>query len=57
MTQTTSRPGNGGVVNPRLQELLEENRLDWDDPRHRTAYLEHWVNRPIPQGKEEDANE
>ena len=39
-------------MNPRLAELLENGELDWDNPRHREAYLRHWLNRPFRQ--EED---
>ena len=53
MTQTTSRSSSGNItLNPRLAELLQAGRLDWDDPRHRAAYLEYWVSRPVPQEEE-----
>ncbi len=54
MTQTTSRAGSGNAtLNPRLAELLESGELDWDNPRHREAYLKYWLlNRPLKQ--EED---
>ena len=39
----------GTAVDPRLLELLESGGLDWDNPRHREAYLRAWVNRPIPE--------
>ena len=53
MTQTTSRAGSGSTtLNPRLAELLERGELDWDNPRHREAYLRYWLNRPL--GQEED---
>lgn len=53
MTQTASRLNSGSTsLNPRLRELLEKDALDWDDPRHREAYLKYWLNRPLPQ--EED---
>ena len=47
MTQTTSRWKSGSAfLNPRLRKLLEEGGLDWDDPRHREAYLKYWLCRP-----------
>lgn len=50
MTQTTSRSNSGStVLNPGLQEKLENDELDWDDPGHRAAFLKHWINRPILQ--------
>jgi hypothetical protein len=47
------RPGRDPAVtaNPRLLELLERDELDWDDQRHREAYLRAWVNgdlKPCP---------
>ena len=51
MTQTVSQTGSGNTapVNPRLLELLESGDLDWDNPRHREAYLKYWLSRPLPQ--------
>lgn len=40
-------------MNPRLQELLESGELNWDDPRHREAYLKYWLSRPFKQEEEE----
>lgn len=37
---------------PKLRKLLEEDELDWDDPRHREAFLKAWLNTPREQ--EED---
>jgi hypothetical protein len=31
------------AVNPRLAELLESGELDFEDPRHREAYLKAWA--------------
>lgn len=45
------------TVNPRLLDLLDRDELDWDDPRHREAYLRAWVNRDLPvkaEGREPD---
>ena len=36
------------TVNPRLLDLLERGELDWDNPRHREAYLRAWVNGDLP---------
>jgi hypothetical protein len=41
-------------LNPKLQEKLENDDLDWDDPRDRAAFLKYWINRP---SKEEPADE
>lgn len=35
-------------MNPRLAELLESGGLDWDDQRHREAYLRAWVAGAAP---------
>lgn len=54
MTQTVSQMNSARIrFNPRLQELLESDRFDWDDLRHREAYLKAWINRPIKQQEEE----
>jgi hypothetical protein len=42
-------------VNSKLRELLEKDELDWDDPRHREAYLRYWVNKPLDQEDEENS--
>jgi hypothetical protein len=31
-------------LNPRLLALIDSGELDWDNPRHREAYLRAWVN-------------
>lgn len=36
------------TVSPRLLELLERDELDWDNEKHREAYLRAWVNRELP---------
>jgi len=36
-------------LNPRLRELLENDELDWDNPRHREAYLKYWLSQPLIQ--------
>ena len=38
------RAGNHPAVSPRLLGLLRSGELDWDNPRHREAYLRAWVN-------------
>jgi len=56
VTQTVSQTSTGSTfspVNPRLLELLQSGEFDWDNLRHREAYLRAWVNRPLAQ-KEED---
>ena len=54
MTQTASRTVSGSIsqVHPRLAELLERGELDWDNPRHREAYLRAWLNAPRKQEEE-----
>jgi len=32
-----------------LLELLEQDRLDWDDARHREMYLKAWVTGRVPR--------
>lgn len=48
MTQTVSRTATGNTPfppHPKLLGLLERGELDWDNPRHREAYLRAWVNQ------------
>jgi hypothetical protein len=47
VTQTASRwkSQSEPTVNPGLIRLLEEDKLDWDDPHHRRAFLEAWIRR------------
>jgi hypothetical protein len=55
VTQTTSRSNPGNIIlNPRLQRLLEEDDLNWDDPRQRGAFLEYWIKCPVKQEEEDD---
>ena len=42
-------------VNPKLQQLLDTDELDWDNSAHREAYLKAWLNEPMDQ--EEDPDE
>lgn len=35
-------------MNPVLAELIESGEFDWDDLRHREAYLRAWVNGTAP---------
>jgi hypothetical protein len=42
------RPGCDQAVNPRLAELIASGRFDWDDGKHREAYLRAWVNGTAP---------
>jgi hypothetical protein len=54
MTQTVSHVHSGRTMfNPRLQELLDNGNFDWDDLRHRTAFLQAWITRPLTQYEEE----
>ena len=42
------------MLNPRLLELLESGELDWDDPRHREAYLRAWVRGDVKEEADGD---
>lgn len=44
-------------MNRKLQELIEKDELDWDDPRHREAYLKYWLSRPLEQEEEDSPDE
>ena len=46
------RHGYLEAVNPRLAELLESGQFDWDDERHRAAWLKAWINAPRKQEEE-----
>lgn len=39
------------MFNPRLQYLLDSGEFNWDDEKHREAYLKAWVNAPRNQGE------
>ena len=57
MTQTVTRTATGSTSSPphpRLAGLLETGELDWDDPRHREAYLRAWLNGSLPRKAEDD---
>ena len=41
------------TVNPGLRELLETGAFNWENPRHREAYLRAWVKGGLPVKKEE----
>lgn len=41
------------MANPRLLDLLERGELDWDNLKHREAYLRAWVNRELPEKAED----
>ncbi len=50
MTQTTSRMNSGNtILHPKLKKLLDEDELEWDDPRQREAYLKYWLSQPLTQ--------
>jgi hypothetical protein len=57
VTQTVSRTGSGSTqpASPRLLELIETGELDWDNLRHREAYLRAWVKGSLPPKDEETA--
>ena len=38
-------------MHPKLAGLLESGEFDWDNPRHREAYLRAWVNDGLPKHK------
>ena len=40
------------MINPKLQQLLDADELDWDNSAHREAYLKAWLNEPRDQGEE-----
>ncbi len=55
------RPGGypAVTVSPRLAELIGSGQFDWDNEKHREAYLRAWVNgvapppsRPEPEGQD-----
>jgi len=37
------------LASPALLRLLERGELDWDNPRHREAYLRAWVKGDLPE--------
>ena len=41
-------------VNQRLLDLLERDGLDWDNPRHREAYLRAWVKGELKEEEPAD---
>ena len=55
MTQTVSQTGSGSTapVNPRLLELLGSGEFDWDNPRHREAYLRAWVKGEVKAAEDQ----
>jgi len=42
------------TLSPRLQELLDSGELDWDNPRHREAYLREWLKAPRKHQEADD---
>jgi hypothetical protein len=44
------------MIDHRLQKLLDEDELDWDNPRHREAYLKAWLNEPWNQEEDQEDN-
>jgi hypothetical protein len=45
------------TLNPKLQELLDKDELDWDNPRHRAAYVKEWLKAPRKHQEEEFADD
>jgi hypothetical protein len=41
-------------VHPKLLGLLDSGQFDWDNLRHREAYLRAWVNDGRPRKAEDD---
>ena len=37
------------MVNEKLRKLLEDDELDWDNPRHRDMYFRAWVKGELPE--------
>jgi len=35
-------------VNPKLAALIDSGQFDWDNDKHREAYLRAWVNGTAP---------
>lgn len=58
-TSRTVRPGGHPAVNGRLAALVESGDLDWDDLRHREAYLRAWVTgtEPVPPCRRDEEND
>ena len=54
MTQTVSRTVSGSTPPAKLLDLLERGEFDWDNPRHREAYLRAWVNGTLPRKAEDN---
>ena len=36
-------------MNPRLAALLDSGQFDWENDKHREAYLRAWVNGAAPK--------
>ncbi len=52
------RAGDHPAVSRRLLDLLESGEFDWDNLRHREAYLRAWVtgSAPPPERSEKEAD-
>lgn len=61
MTETACRTDTGSTASsPRLLALIESGQLDWDNPRHREAYLRAWAKgdlKPYAPGGGDAAGE
>ena len=50
VTRTESRTDSASTTcPPGLLELLEKDELDWDNLRHREAYLRAWLTGSVPR--------
>ena len=41
------------AVNPRLAALIDSGQFDWENDKHREAYLRAWVNGTAPPPRPE----
>lgn len=58
MTGTAFRTASGNTgqaASPALLSLLDSGELDWDNPRHREAYLRAWANGELPARESEES--
>lgn len=53
-TSRQVRPGRDQAVNGKLAALADSGDLDWDDERHREAYLRAWVTGAAPPPRRPD---
>jgi hypothetical protein len=53
VTQTATQRDSGSTAPAPLLALIDSGQLDWDNPRHREAYLRAWVKGGLPARKAE----